>query len=151
MKYSMLLILATVIFYYPSVAQVRTITKSQFLDQLKSRHPLFAREKLTVQIEKEEQNSYAGAQDWNLISSLTFSHEEPAIAFAGPEKTNLLAVSGGVEKVFWNTGSRLSASFTSSTARINPTFGFSMPFYQNEIALNYIHPLLKNSHGYLDR
>ena len=146
-----LLIISAVIFYQPAIALAQTITQSQFLDQLKQRHPLFEKEKLSAEIEKEEQNSYLGAQDWNILSSATFSHEEPAIAFAGPEKTDAFALSGGIERVFWNTGGKLGASFTSSTAKINPTFGFSMPFYQNEIAISYIHPLLKNKKGFLDR
>jgi hypothetical protein len=119
-----LLIISTVIFCLPAIVQAQTITKSQFLDQLKQRHPLFDKEKLVAQIEKEEQNSYLGAQDWNILSSATFSHEEPAISFAGPEKTDAFALGGGIERVFWNTGGRLGASFTSSTAKINPTFGF---------------------------
>ena len=146
-----LLIISAAVFYLPVIARAQTITQSQFLEQLKQRHPLFDKEKLTAQIEMEERNSYLGAQDWNFLSSATFSHEEPAIAFAGPEKTDAFALNGGVERVFWNTGGRLGASFTTSTAKINPTFGFSMPFYQNEFAINYIHPLLKNRKGFLDR
>jgi outer membrane protein TolC len=146
-----ILVLFIVLFSLFAHLLAQTITQEEFLNQLKKVHPLFEKEKLSAEIEKEEQNSYLGAQDWHILSSATFSHEEPAIAFAGPEKTDAFALSGVAERVFWETGGRLGASFTSSTAKIDPTFGFSMPFYQNEIAVSYIQPLLKNRKGFLDK
>ncbi|MDH4035424.1 MAG: hypothetical protein OEV80_16645, partial [candidate division Zixibacteria bacterium] len=61
-------------------AQAEPITQEQFLDHLKQSHPLFDREKLTAQIEAEEQKSLLGREDWNVQSSLFLSHEEPALA-----------------------------------------------------------------------
>jgi len=134
-----------------SVLHAQTITQEEFLNQLKERHPLFDKEKLTAQIQKEAQTGYLGAQDWNIISSVKYSHEEPAISFAGPEKTDALSVGGGVEKVFWSTGGRFGVSVATNSTRIDPNFGFKMPLFYNEIAITYIHPLLKNRKGFLDR
>lgn len=144
------------LFSLPSLLQAQTIPLDKFLDQLKREHPLFEKERLTAQIEKEERNSFLGDQDWNLFSSMNFLHEEPAIAFAGPERTNALSVNGGVERVFWKTGGRLSATFSASRAdiKLDPAFaGFGFPnsFYQNELAITYMHPLMKNRKGFLDR
>ena len=138
------------IFVIPLPAQ--TITQDEFLDQLKQVHPLFEKEKLTAQIEKEKLNSYLGTKDWNVISSLNFTHEEPAIAFAGPERTNAFTVTNGVEKLIWKTGGRLSASFTTSWAniKIDPFFGFPETFYLNQVDLTYTHPLMRNKGGFLD-
>jgi len=138
-------------FVIPLYAQ--TITQEEFLNQLKQLHPVFEKEKLTARIQKEEQKSYLGAEDWNIISSANYYHEEPAVAFAGPEKTDAFGVDGGVQKVFWRTGGRFSASFTSNWARIKipPFYGFPESFYQNQIEVSYTHPLMRNKGGFLDR
>ena len=131
----------------------QTITQNEFINMLKIKHPIFEKEKMTSQIEQEDRNSYVGAQDWRINSSLFYFHEEPVIAISGPEKTDAIAIDGGIEKVFWGTGSRLSASYSFNRAKIkiNPLWGFPNAFYQNKIALTYKHPLLKNKNGFLDR
>jgi len=137
----------------PHLSHAQTITQNEFLNSLKELHPLFEKEKLTAKIEKEERKSYLGTKDWNFISSVGFAHEEPAIAFAGPERIDALSVSGGVERLFWKTGGRLSASFFSSRAdlKIDPFYGFPDSYYENQLSIGYVHPLMKNRHGFLDR
>jgi len=148
-----ILLLVTGCFMLTSLSHAQTITQNEFLNSLKELHPLFEKEKLTAQIEKEERKGYLGTQDWNIFSSASFAHEEPAIAVAGPERTDAFTVNGGVERLFWKTGGRFSASFSSSRAsvKIDPFYGFPESFYQNEIAVAYTHPLLKNRSGFLDR
>lgn len=149
---SVLLVLAG-LYCLPYLSNAQTITQEEFLNQLKQKHPLFEKEKLTAQIEKEERKSYLGAEDWNIFSSASFYHEEPSIAIAGPEKMDALMLHGGVERVFWRTGGRLSASFSSnwSTIEIDPVFRFPESFYENKIAVTYVHPLMKNKNGFLDQ
>ena len=148
-----ILLLITGFYSLTSLLYAQTITQEEFLNQLRRVHPVFEKEKLTAQIEKQEQKSLLGTQDWNVISSVNFIHEEPAVAIAGPEKTDAFTVDGGVQKLFWKTGGRLSASFSSSRAniKIDPFYGFPESFYQNQISLTYTHPLLKNRNGFLDR
>jgi len=153
MKYYESILVLFILLFLGSLAQAQTITRDEFLNQLKSRHPLFEKEKMTSQILREEQKGYLGAEDWKILSSVYLSHEEPAMAFSGPEKTDAISISGGVERVFWKTGGRLSASFSSGYAqlKINPAFGFPDAIFQNQMDLSYIHPLLKNKNGFLDQ
>ena len=118
-KSTLLLLLFVGFCAVSSHSEGRTITQEQFLDQLRQTHPLFEREELTARIEQDEQNSYLGAEDWTVFSSVNFSHEEPAIAIAGPDRTDAFSVGGGVERLFWRTGGRFSASFSSSWSDIN--------------------------------
>jgi outer membrane protein TolC len=136
-----------------SPLEARTITRDEFLNRLKELHPLFEKERLSAQIQKEEQKSLLGTRDWNLFSSLNFSHEEPVIAFAGPERSETLSLNTGLERLFWRTGGRFSVSFSSASAdiEIDPLYGFPATFYQNQLALAYTHPLWKNRKGFLDR
>jgi len=136
-----------------TTSRAAPITRDQFLDQLKQSHPLFEKEKLTTQIEKQVRESYLGNQDWNIRSSLFYSHDEPSFAIAGPEKTNAVSVTGGLEKAFWSTGGRLATSFTSTYASLtsDPFLGLPESYFENRLAVTYSHPLLRNKRGALDR
>ena len=134
--------------------QAQSIGLQEFLNQLKEKHPLFEKEKLTSEIFQTEQRSLAGAQDWNFTSSIGYFSEEPVISFASPTKTSGGSLSGGLEKTFWGTGARLSTTITTTSLKFALPMGFdAIPTdnYQSEIALTYIHPLMKNRKGFLDR
>lgn len=138
-------------FIVPLHAQ--TITQDEFLDKLKRLHPLFEKEKLSSEIEREKRKSLLGTRDWNIFSSVNYYHEEPAIAFAGPERSDMFTFNGGFQRLFWKTGGRLSASFSTSwiDLKIDPFFGIPESFYQNQVDLTYTHPLMRNKGGFLDR
>ncbi len=150
---NLLLIFLIGLVSFTTQLSAQTITLNAFLEQLQLKHPIFEKERLTAQIEQEEQNSNLGAQDWNVFSNVILSRETPAIAFAGPERTDVVTVGGGVERLFWQTGGRLTASLTTGRAYldIDPSFGFPDAFYQNQFAITYTHPLLKNRKGFLDK
>lgn len=130
-----------------------TITQDEFLDRLKQTHPLFAKEKLTTQIEEKKRQSYLSGQDWSIRSSAYYTHDEPIFAVAGPEKINALSFNGGIEKAIWSTGGRLSASISSTYAdlKIDPLMGIPDSYFENLLSISYSHPLLRNSGGLLDR
>ena len=73
---------------------------------------IFQREKLTASVESAHQSGLLGVRDWNLFASHYFTHREPSFAFLGPKKTDAFNLTGGINKLFWNTGGRLSASFS---------------------------------------
>lgn len=152
-NYKLFFILFVIIIHIGAIANGGTISQDSFLEQLKQTHPLFEKEKLTAQIEKKRKESYLGEQDWNIKSSLFFSHDEPSFAVAGPEKTDAVSITGGLEKAFWSTGGKLSASFSSTYANltIDPFLGLPGSYFENRLAITYSHPLLRNKRGVLDR
>jgi outer membrane protein TolC len=137
----------------PGGLGAKTITQDEFLDMLKSSHPFFEAETLKPRIVEEERKTLAGAEDWNVFSALGFSHEEPAISFAGPERTDALSFSGGVNRLFWKTGGRFSASYSTGRADLDlgNFIGFPSTIYQQEVAFGYRHPLMRNKGGFLDK
>ncbi len=141
------------LFALASSSYSQTITREDFLDRLKQVHPIFEKEELTPRIESEERSSLRGAEDWNIFSSVNLSHEEPAIAIAGPEETDAISFEGGFDRAFWKTGGRLSASYSSFRAslEIDPLFRVPDLFYQNQLTVTYTHPLMRNKSGLLDR
>jgi outer membrane protein TolC len=154
MKHIRLILLILAGLVNPTLSsRAQSITQDEFLSQLKQVHPLFDKESLTAQIEKEAQQSLIGSQDWNILSSVSFAHEEPAIPIMGPDRTDALSISGGIEKLFWKTGGRFSTSYSFNRVnlKINPSLGIPDLYYQNQLAFTYIHPLLQNRNGFLDR
>ncbi|MCP4704205.1 MAG: TolC family protein [candidate division Zixibacteria bacterium] len=133
--------------------QAQTVTRDQFLDQLKQSHPLFEKERLTSEIEKEEQKGFLGKRDWNFNSSLFYSHEEPSFAVMGPEKTDAIVINGGLEKMFWNSGGRFSVAYSGSyiDLSIDPMLGIPGSYFENKLAMTYTHPLIKNKNGFLNK
>lgn len=132
------------------------LSLNKYLNLLKERHPFFVKERLKPEIEKEKQSGFTGTKDWKVVSSFGLSTQEPAINFSGPDRTDALSFTGGVEKTFWATGGRLSASFSSTSLSFKlptlPEFaGFPTNWYQSQFDLTYIHPILKNRSGFLDK
>jgi len=172
-QFKFILLLVAVICNFFSLLQAQTITIDEFLNQLKEFHPLFEKERLTVQIDREKQDSYLGAQDW-LISAgpyYTRLNPMPPGSFT-PERVNQIGVGAVAQRAFWKTGGRLSFSWSSDlTDQIGlndivlplgdltgnpeiPDMVFETgpsKYYQNSLALTYTHPLLKNRGGFLDR
>jgi hypothetical protein len=172
-QFKTILLLIAVICNYFSLLQAQTITLDEFLNQLRQTHPLFEKERLTVRIDREKQKSYLGDQDW-LISSgpyYTLLNPLPPGSFT-PERVNQIGVGAVAQRAFWNTGGRLSFSWSSDLTDQKGLEEFVLPFsdwlqdpnvpnvvldtgpskyYQNTLAVTYTHPLLKNRGGFLDR
>ncbi len=134
-------------------AYAQTVSQSDFLKQLKQTHPIFEKEKLTASIERQDRAGYLGNQDWNVHSSVFYSHDEPSLAIAGPDRTDALSFNGGLQRLFWRTGGVLSASFSSGYASLHadPFLGIPDNYFENRLALTYSHPLRRNKQGALDR
>ena len=131
------------------------ITKGDFVALLERTHPIFEKERLTPLIEEAAQQSYLGEVDWNLSSSLTWSRDEPTITAFSPDLTNALSRQTGVNKLFWDTGGSLSATYSinrnSNIFEQTPLFPYPDQFYENSIELQYSQPLLRNRGGRLTR
>ena len=140
------------IFFLPSLASAQTIAQDEFLNLLIESHPIFEKEQLTAQIEREEQASYLGSEDLLIHYGANLMHETPALAI-GPERTTALSAQGGIQRIFWNTGARLSASASvgGASLKIDPMWGFPDFIYQNQVEISYSHPLKRNKGGFLDR
>lgn len=143
----------TVIVWAAAATGAETISQDAFLGRLRQTHPIFEREKLSAQIEQQTRDAYLGGQDWHVQSSLFYLHDEPSFVVAGPEKTDAISISGGLERALWSTGGRLSASFSSTHARLtsDPFLGLPESYFENRLAVTYSHPLMRNKKGALDR
>ena len=75
--------------------QGQIITQGDFFHLLIEHHPIFEKEKLTTDIEREEQLALSGDQDWNILSSVNLHYEKPALNYAGPDRMTHFSASGG--------------------------------------------------------
>ncbi|MBN4081106.1 TolC family protein [Caldithrix abyssi] len=174
MKYSRLaLVILTGFNGLSSLSQAQTITLDEFLDQLKQKHPLFEKERLTVQIEKEAQSGYLGTEDWLITSGPYYSRQNPLPPGSfTPDRVDQISVGAMAGRTYWKTGGRLSFSWSSNLTDQTGLEDIVLPlgaltgnpqtpdivfetgpskYYRNELAVTYVHPLLKNRNGFLDR
>ena len=169
MKHSKSMLLLFIgLFNLTSLLQSQTINLDDFLNQLKQVHPLFEKERLTVQIEREAQSGYLGTEDWLITSGPYYSRLNPLPPGSfTPDRVDQISMGAAAQRVFWKTGGRLSFSWSSDLTDqtgledfeiqldpLIPPIVFDIgpsKYYQNELAVKYVHPLLKNRNGFLDR
>lgn len=143
----------------------QSITLTEFLALVRENHPLFEKETLATTIEEHGRDASLGGQDWQITSSPSYFHQTPlATSSFSPQSLDQISAGVAAEKAFWNTGGRLSLSwssdmtdqklddivipFTPEPLVISP----GQPrFYQNSINLTYTQPLFQNYRGEIDR
>ena len=143
----------------------QTISMDEFLESIKQTHPFFEKEFLTTEIERGKQEGFLGSQDWIISSSPYYAHQKMVSTSSfNPERVDMIGGDVGVQRAFWNTGGRLSLSWSSDFTDQDvsnivipfPTGDVIIPsgvskFYQNKISVTYSQPLLQNFKGTLDR
>ena len=130
-----------------------TITLKSFAEHMIETHPLFREQALAVDVQSEARRGLLGAEDWQLLGAARYAHQEPSIALFGPDRTDAFMVEGSLGRRFWSTGGRLSTSysFTRNFLDIDPAFGFPDSYYEHHLGISYVHPLMRNRGGRLDR
>lgn len=147
------------------LGNAQTITMSEFLQSVKQSHPFFAKESLSSEIEMKGQERYLGSKDWSISSSPFYIHQKPLSTTSfSPEQIDMVGGDIAIEKAFWNTGGKISFSWSSDFTDQKipemvipfPTGNIVIPtgpskMYTNKVYLTYSQPLLQNFGGKLDR
>jgi len=129
------------------------ITLNEYLDLVKSNHPFFTKEELSIAIEKKEAESLPGAEDWIFSVAPGYNYyEASAPEYGGQTRVHQVGVEADLNRLLWSTGGKLGFSITSGyfDADAAPFSGPSK-YYKHGISVSYSHPLLQNSRGKLDR
>ncbi len=144
----------------------QTVSLEEYLEKVRINHPFFAKEALQTDIEKLGRDRFLGVQDWAVNSSERASYQKTVInsTFA-PDRVYTLDGTASVDRVFWNSGGRLSLTWQSILSDQSLP-GISVPgpggttievptgasrFYENRLIASYSYPLLQNRGGELDR
>jgi len=139
----------------PQSGAAETISLEEFLSTVKNNHPFFEQESLSVDVSVESQNKYLGDKDWIIESSPFISYENRTGLFNTTyDKLSQLQLNGSLQKRFWQTGGRFSASYSSAYADQEYRTLFSTnpsELFRQQLSLTYSHPLLRNKGGVLDR
>jgi outer membrane protein TolC len=136
-----------------------------YLEKVRTSHPVFAREAMQVEIERARRDRSSGSKDWMIQSSPFFSYQEPiASSTFTPNRVYAVGMGATAERVFWSHGGRLSLSWESNLTDQDlpgimiptPTGVIDVPigpsqFYENKLFVTYSYPLLQNRGGGLDR
>jgi outer membrane protein TolC len=135
--------------------EAQTISLEEFLSTVKQNHPFFEQESLSVNISVESQNRYLGDKDWIIESSPFISYENRTGLFNTTyDKLSQVQINGSLQKKFWQTGGRLSTSYSAAYADQEYRTLYSgnpSELFRQQLSLTYSHPLLRNKSGILDR
>ncbi|MBN1211850.1 MAG: TolC family protein [candidate division Zixibacteria bacterium] len=143
----------------------QTITLDEFLQAVKTTHPLIGRESLTPEIEATNRARALSARNWSVSAEQSFVHTKPiSTSPFSPTRVDEIGLRASFQRSLWSTGGRLSVGWQSNFSDQNLP-GISLPgdggsatistglsrLYENSMSLNYTQPLLKNYGGKLDR
>ena len=137
--------------FMSEVVSANSLTLEQFLTQIVNNHPFFKKETIKPDILKTQQQALLGDEDWYVNATTRLAHEESGInnAFTA-EKTNNANLDVSLNRAYWLTGGQVSLAY--SLARSSQDFSQGkIKSYQNNVSLQYVHPLLKNVNGILSQ
>jgi len=124
-----------------------------YLESVRQNHPFFARERISRDIEHQQQQRFLGDEDWVVTANPFYRHEERSWGNAFiAEKENLLSLSVGMERLFWSSGSRVAVAYDYNRLdrRYAPPTGV-FDEHAHGVSVTYSVPLLKNKNGILNR
>jgi len=135
--------------------KAQTVSLEEYLTMVRQNHPFFTSESLSVNISVESQARHLGDEDWLVESSPFVSYEDRRGLFNTTyNKSRQVQINGSLQKKYWNTGGRLSISYSSAYLDQDYRTVFSgnpSELFKQQLSVTYSHPLLKNRSGVLDR
>ena len=140
---------------FTQVGEATTVSLDEFLKLVQQNHPFFEKESLSVDITVESQKRFLGDRDWIVQSSPFIAHEnKTGLINTTYDKLGQVQIGGTLQKKFWKTGGRLSASYSLAYADQEYRTLFSgnpSELFRQQLSVTYSHPLLRNQSGILDR
>ena len=136
---------------------VAEISMAAYFNTLREQHPIFQLAATRTQIEKEQRASYRGAEDWRLGADVGVSRFQAVQPGESPSQADQLALGIGVDRAIWQTGGRLALRWDNHQGQFDfpawqaALFPLDDRAYAQAVSLSYVHPLLKNRGGSLDR
>ena len=134
-----------------------TISMDVYFLVLIEQHPVFQFEENRELIETEQRESYLGNKDWNVGADVNVAQFQAVQASDSPSEVDQFSVGIGLNRAVWQTGGRVALRWDQRHNQLNyPAWqsNFFLPSdraYEQTVSLNYIHPLLRNRAGTLDR
>jgi len=142
----------------PILALKQVYRLDKLVTDVYATHPFFKSTEIKRELAKLaifKENSFT---DTSYTINPTYSYAKPVqLSPFTPDKTKNLGLNSSLSKKLWKTGGLLGASlgiassessFSSSQAQ---QLGLLSNNYEYSIGINYIHPLLKNKDGVLDK
>ena len=142
-----------------------TVSLEDFLDLVKTNHPLIVEENLTPEIETERRFRYTTSRDWVLGGQASLYHSKPiSTGSFTPSTLDIVGVSASLSRSLWSTGGHLdlgwytdyteqtlpSLSFPGSGGSEAITTGFPR-LYEHTLSLSFTKSILRNYGGQLNR
>lgn len=140
-----------------ATAPTNGISMATYFDTLRERHPIFQLAATRTEIEMQRRASYRGAEDWVLGADFGVSRFQAVQGNESPSQVEQLSMGVGVDRAIWQTGGRIALRWDRHQSELEyPAWQTAfLPLddraYEQAVSLSYLHPLLKNRGGSLDR
>ena len=94
-------------------AEEDRISLDAYLEQVQQDHPFFRAEALSGDIALKEQARLAGAEDWVVSATPSYTYDDRIDpTFGAPDVVKNVRGEAGVGRTFWETGGRLDLGYT---------------------------------------
>ena len=145
------------IFITSSSALGSVVSLTNLLEDTYNTHPFFKSLNLQKDIAELSIKKQTSFLDPTIALTPSFSKSKPTTSSPFvPEETTSMGLNSTFSKKFWLTGGTLGAnanlnSSESSYSAQSQQFGLLSDYYENSVGISYVHPLLKNKAGVLDK
>lgn len=145
------------IFITSSSALGSVVSLTNLLEDTYNSHPFFKSLNLQKDIAELSIKKQTSFLDPTIALTPSFSKSKPTTSSPFvPEETTSMGLNSTFSKKFWLTGGTLGAnanlnSSESSYSAQSQQFGLLSDYYENSVGISYVHPLLKNKAGVLDK
>ena len=140
-----------ILVFAPKLMLAESLDLEDFLTNVQQSHPYFKKEALNPDILKTQQKALLGEEDWRFNASTSLIHKNfGVINDFTPEISNYANLSTSISRIYWKTGGQLSLGYSFNRSSQDYTQG-TFNSYQNQMNIQYVHPLMKNINGILSR
>jgi len=145
------------IFLTTSFTFASSVSLTNLLEDTYNSHPFFKSLNLQKDIAELSIKKQTSFLDPTIALTPSFSKSKPTTSSPFvPEETTSMGLNSTFSKKFWLTGGTLGAnanlnSSESTYSSQAQQFGLLSDYYENSVGISYVHPLLKNRAGVLDK
>mgnify|MGYP001227177329 CR=1 FL=1 len=139
------------------LAQTNLFSLQSLLDDVYSTHPFFKSIKIQKNIAELSILKEKSFTDTSFSIAPSFSNTKPVSSspFSSQETTSL-GFQSSLSKTLWSTGGTMGASLALNSSNSTYSsqaqqFGLLNNYYQHSIGISYLHPLLKNKAGIVNK
>lgn len=130
-----------------------SMSQQTFISILKERHPNFIKERLRLDLAREDKAIQAAGQEWELQVKAQQARQQQLLPAFGPDEIDQTSLGVGLARPIWNTGAFVSINAEMLNDENTYVNAAASPFpnpdesLKQQLSVTFSQPLLKNFGG----